>query len=168
MIHVVLAAQIAGEERDGETIFLRLSFPSAAANAGNERKPGYYLALTPQMLLATPTKEALESAIARLGTKGGGPELLANAAVFRRARTRFPESLNSFSYVDFTHFPWGKLVTEIRETVKKNQKEPAPSGVGTGDLLNRINLEVFRRHLHSLAAASWKSREGVFFDGYIE
>jgi uncharacterized protein HemY len=118
------------------------------------------------MLLAGPKKETLRDAIARLAAKDPRVASLATDPGFRRARTRFPETLSSLGYLDLTRMQWEKLIDEFSASVKKSQST-SPSAAAAVDSLKKA-LPVIRRYLHTISNGSWKNRDGVYFDGYVE
>jgi len=166
LLRNLLHGQIASEEQESDTTYLRLTSASARSQAADPPSKGYYLALTPQMLLAGPKKETLRDAIARLAAKDPQVASLATDPGFRRARTRFPETLSSLGYLDLTRMQWEKLIDEFSASLKKSQSS-SPSAAAAVDSLKKA-LPVIRRYLHTISNGSWKNRDGVYFDGYVE
>ncbi len=168
LLRTVLAAQIASEEREGDATYLKLSFASPGSQAKNGATPAYYLGVTPQMLLVGPQMETLRAAAARIGSKDPAAAPLAADAGFRRARVRLPESLSSLGYLDLARIEWEKLIEGFQQGLKKANPSASSSAAGTADLLRATLPAVFRRYLHSVTSGSWKDRDAVYFDGYIE
>ncbi len=168
LLGAILSERIANEEREGDTTYLALSLHSSAGAASRPQRHFYYLAVTPQMLIAAPRKRMLRDAVARLGPRpGAAPATLESDAGFRRARARYPDTLTGLGYFPFGQEVWEKSVEAIRETQKRSSPS-APLTERETALLKFLSGPVVSRYVHALSSGSWKDREGVYFDVVLE
>jgi hypothetical protein len=80
--------------------------------------------------------------------------------------------------MDLQKVDYQALKTRWIEQAKKSSPPPKKSSTGGStsqsgpgqvpDWLLNINPEVFPRHLHYLAGASWKDSKGIHFDEWLE
>jgi len=169
VLRAVLGAMIANEDSVAGNTFLDISYPYRDAVTGTQRRRFYYVAVTPQMLLAAPRKAMLRQAFAQsTSAPDASPAsgLFANAE-FLHLRAQMPEKLSGLSAADLTLIPWDKLVANLRDEADraaKQSKSPPP------DLswLKAFNSGVISRHLHTSVSAWWKESGGVYFDSYLQ
>jgi len=167
--NAVLGAMIANEDSVGGATFLDITYPYRDAATGMQRRKFYYVAVTPQMLLAAPRKAMLRQALAQSASASDASPasgLFANAE-FLHLRTQMPERLSGLSAADLTQIPWDKLVANLRDEADraaKQSKTPPP------DLswLKTFNSGVIPRHMHTSVSAWWKDSGGVYFDSYLQ
>jgi hypothetical protein len=169
VLRQIFARQITGEEQVGDSTILKFSTSSHSSPARGSERQLYYLAVTPQTLLAAPQIETLREAIGRLGhAHGGTPASLAGEAGFQRARARFPENLGGLSYLDLSRIPWENFAEMFEAGLKKAQQTSAASLGTAQDWIKKIPPAVMHRYLHAWSSGSWKDAHGVYFDAYIE
>jgi len=96
---------------------------------------------------------------------------------FQAARAQFPASLAGLAFVNFQKIDYQALKARWIEEAKKSPERPARKSPNDApqsmspqipDWLLNINPEVFPRHLHYLAGASWKDSKGLHFDEWLE
>jgi len=173
LLRVVRAAgatTIVAEDSSGDTTFLDLAFPYKDPANGQPRKKFYYVAVTPQMLLAAPRKTMLRDAIARLNSKSATrvPGAIFQKPEYLQLRSHLPEKLSGLSAADIGDMPWDKIfasfATQIEEGVKKS-----PSKSST-DLswITLVKPEIIPRHLHMSVGGWWKDANGIHFDSYTQ
>jgi hypothetical protein len=169
ILRQIFAREITGEEQVGNSTILKFSTPSHSSPARRSERQLYYLAVTPQMLLAAPQIEILREAIGRLShANGDAPASLAGEAGFQRARARFPENLGGLSYVDLDRIPWENFAEAFEAWLKKADQKSAASLGTARDWIKKIPPAVMHRYLHAWSSGSWKDAHGVYFDAYIE
>jgi hypothetical protein len=162
LLRTMLSDRISSERNEGSTTFLKISLSSQRTSAGLAQWKFYHLAVTPNLILGATNRDTLRSLLAAPHGSGG----LASDAHFLQARARFPETINGISYYDFTGVDWAAArdfwIGKLRESAKK------PDDAARVELLRLLNWEVFSRHLHTAAGASWKDARGLRFDEWIE
>jgi hypothetical protein len=170
LLRTIFARQISAEDHEGDTTYLNLSFLLPGSSAESPRRHLYYVAVSPQMLLAAPRKRLLREAVARLAVsdKAGDAAPLAADPAFRRARGQFPQSLTSLGYVDLTRVSWEKVIEGFLKASKQDGKQTSSSTADEAQQLKSISPDVLRRYLHTLIDATWKDRDGIYFDGHLE
>ena len=98
-------------------------------------------------------------------------------AAFQAARAQLPANLNGLTFMNFQKVDYQALKARWIEQAKnpsaaagKKAATASPDSPGSKvpDWLLNMNPEVFPRHLHFLAGASWKNSKGVHFDEWIE
>src|SRR4029077_19435026 len=124
-----------------------------------------YLAVTQEFILAASRSETLHELLAArtpLVTSG-----LPAIGAFQAARSTYPEKLNAVNYFDFARLDWLALKDRWVEESKKVSAASHASGSQKSatskvpDLLTNVNPQVFPRHLHFMAGASWKDAKGI-------
>ncbi len=87
---------IMAEDTAGTTTYLDIAYPYRDPVSGTQRRKFYYVAVTPEMILAAPRKEMFRQATNMLASKGaaltGG--FLANPE-FQQLRMKLPEKLSA-------------------------------------------------------------------------
>lgn len=169
ILRAVGGGMIVGEETEGDTTYLNLSFPFRDPASGQQRRTPYYLAVTPQFLYAAPRKSLLREAVAR-GNSSSTSAAAQNASgdpEIDRLRPLLPEKLSGFTGADFTRVPWDKFLAQLSQQAADAAKKSPDSNPPPG-WLNSIKPEAFSRHLHGAISGLWKDANGVYFDSYIE
>jgi hypothetical protein len=93
---------------------------------------------------------------------------------FQAARSTYPAKLNAVNYFDFTSVDWPALKDRwVKESAKVSAASNASgsqksSTAKVPDLLTNVNPQVFPKHLHFMAGASWKDAKGIHFDQWLE
>jgi hypothetical protein len=170
LIHTIFSDQVSAERNEGTTTFLKVSLGGGQGGAGVAQWNFYHLAVTPDFILASGRAETLHEVLA-----GGARASAANLPVaFQQARAAYPSKLGSVDFVDFQAVDWPALKDRwVQEAKKASAKQLAGESQKTvpakvPDLLTNVNPQVFSRHLHFMAGASWKDAKGVHFDQWLE
>jgi len=164
VVRALAGTMIVSEDSPGTTTFLDLAYPYQDPQTHVERRKSYYLAVTPQMLLAAPRKAMLLGAIERLNPQAADPPpvgVLANPD-YAPLRSRLPERLSGLGAADIGLIPWEKILANVENQAasnanRANQQLPDWSWLG-----------VISRHLHFALSGWWKDANGVYFDSYIQ
>jgi len=176
LLRTVFGDQLGFERTEGDATFVKVSLGGGQGSSGVAQWNFYHLALTPNFVLASSRSETLREFLAR--NSPGNPQ--AQAALppaFQAARAQLPANLNGLTFMNFQKIDYQALKSRWIEQAKNPSAGTAKRGANaspespTGqvpDWLLSINPEVFPRHLHFLAGASWKDSKGVHFDEWLE
>jgi len=173
LIRTIASERLGPERNEGDVTFLKLSLGGNQGTAGSAQWNFFHLAVTPDMIIAASQSETLREVLATRakGPTGGG---IAAVPQFQANRAKYPENLNSLSYLDFQKIDWPGLKNRWVEEAKKS---PAVKPVSTSnnagpsttaDWLSQINPQVFARHLRYSSSVSWKDAKGIHWDQWIE
>jgi hypothetical protein len=174
LIRTIFGDQLTSERTEGDTTFLKISLRGGQGSAGVAQWNFYHLAVTPDFILGASRSETLRELLAARAqaSAAGGP---AAAAQFQAARAGYPEKLDGLTYFDFQKVDWPALKAHwVEEARKASEKQSVggaqqkPVSAKVPDLLTGIDPQVFPRHLHFMAGASWKDAKGIHFDQRIE
>jgi hypothetical protein len=172
LIHTIFSDQVTAERNDGDTTYLKISLNGGQGKAGVSQWNFYHLAVTPEFVLAASRSETLHELLAARSTSAASG--LPSAAAFQAARARYPARLNAVNYFDFEKVDWPALKDRWVEESKKaagasnGGGSPKAASAKVPDLLITVNPQVFPRHLHFMAGASWKDATGIHFDQWLE
>src|SRR5262249_38518862 len=169
LIRTIFGDQLGSERIEGETTFLKVSLGGGQGGAGVAQWNFYDLAVTPQFVLASSRAETLRDLLAsRVGASASGPGAANVVPVaFQTARSAYPGKLDGINFFDFQRVDWPALkqrwVQEARKAAAKqstseSQKQRSDK---VPDLLINVNPQVFPKHLHFMAGASWKDAKGI-------
>jgi len=173
LIHTIFSDQVTSERNEGDTTFLKISLKGGQGSAGVAQWNFYHLAVTPDFVLAAGRSETLHDLLAARSAASADPAPGA-AAPFQAARAGYPDKLDGLNYFDFQKVDWqavkDRWVQEAKkasakQNVSLSQKNVSPK---VPDLLTTVNPQVFPRHLHFMAGASWKDAKGIHFDQWLE
>jgi hypothetical protein len=171
LLHTIFSDQISVERSEGNTTFLKVSLGGGQGGAGVVQWNFYHLAVTPEFILASLRAETLRDLLA---ARAGNSAAVVPAA-FQQARAAYPGKLDSINYVDFRSIDWPAAKERwVQEAKKASAKQTAtggsqpPHSAKVPDLLTNINPQVFPKHLHFMAGASWKDAKGIHFDQWLE
>jgi hypothetical protein len=184
VLHILRAVggkMIMADDSAGTTTYLDIAYPYRDPASGTQRRKFYYVAVTPEMLLAAPRKEMLRQATNILASKGGAPTgVLANPE-FQQLRMKLPEKLTAMSAADLTQIPWDKIAAnfavQMEESAKKQNRTtakstanavPTPSEQEAVKLLKSIPPNIVSSHLHVSVGGWWKDASGIYIDSYIQ
>ena len=170
LIRIIAGEQVGSERNEGDITFLKLSL---GGKQGSAQWNSFQLAVTPDMIIAASRSETLREVLATRakGSAGGG---IAAVPQFQANRARYPENLNSLSYLDFQKIDWPELKNRwVQEAKKSPVVKPVSTSTNAGpsttaDWLSLVNPQVFARHLHSSSSVSWKDAKGIHWDQWIE
>ena len=151
---------------------MKISTHGNQGTADVTQRDFYHLAVTPHFVLAGSRNETLRDLLATRSTQSPSKTLEANPQ-FQAARAAYPDKLDGIYYFDFQKVDWPAMKARWIEEAKKASKNStldsqknALSQVPT--LLGNVNPQVFPRHLHLMAGASWKDSKGIHFDQWLQ
>jgi len=169
LIRTMLGDRISSERNEGDTTYVKFSLGGSQGSAGVMQWNFFYLAVTPNLILASKRREVLSQQIAQRSTAAELP------APFQAARAQFPERLNGISFFDFQKLDWQSLKdkwiadsAKTASTLQGGRAGAAHDSAAPPAWLLQLNPQVLPRHLHTTTSASWKDSKGVHFDGWIE
>ncbi|HKV63983.1 MAG TPA: hypothetical protein VJO16_18895 [Candidatus Acidoferrum sp.] len=173
LIRTIAGEQLGSERNEGDVTFLKLSMGGKQGTAGSAQWNFFHLAVTPDMIIAASRSETLKEVLATRanGTADGG---IATVPQFKANRAKYPENLNSLSYLDFQKIDWQGMKDRWIEEAKKSptakavsfEKDGGPSTAA--DWLSLMKPQVFARHLHFSSSVSWKDAKGIHWDQWVE
>lgn len=164
----VLGDRISSERNEGDATFLKVSLQGGQSSAGVAQWNFYYLAMTPTLLFGSSKSDNIRKYLSQPPSSG-----MPLAKNILSVRSKYPEKLNGFSYFDFQKVDWpslkAKWMADARKSAEKaKSNDEAKNEKKLADWLSGVNPEVFPRHLHAMAGASWKDAKGVHFDEWLE
>jgi hypothetical protein len=171
LIHTIFGDQVSSERNEADATFLKVSLSGGQGATGVAQWSFYNLAVTPQFILASSRSETLRELLA---TRAASAAAVVPAA-FQTARAAYPGKLDSVNYLDFGGVDWSALKDRwVQEAKKATARQATGSGsqrrvsANVSDLLANVNPQVFPKHLHFMAGASWKDAKGIHFDQWLE
>jgi hypothetical protein len=170
ILRIGLSKLITAEDTSGDTTYLDLSYPTHDAATGQDRRSFYYVAVTPQFILAAPRKAMVRDAAARISAKpaaGSEASILSNPD-FIRLRSFMPEKLSGIGGADMSQIPWDKVISRYVQQMAQTEKQSNPKNPPSTQWLQSIKPGMFNRHLHVIAHGWWKDSNGVYFDYYVQ
>jgi hypothetical protein len=173
LIRTIFSDQVGPERNEGDVTYLKISLGGGQGNAGVVQYNFYHLAVTPDFLIGAGRAETLHEFLAAR-SPGSAAANLAATAKFQAARAAYPEKLDGLNYFDFQKVDWLALKTRWVEEAKKLSEKQSAAGspkavpAKVPNLLNDANPQVFPRHLHFMAGASWKDAKGIHFDQWLD
>ena len=172
LIRTLFGDQVTSERNEGEVTYMKISTHGNQGTADVTQRDFYHLAVTPHFVLAGSRNETLRDLLATRSTQSPSKTLEANPQ-FQAARAAYPDKLDGIYYFDFQKVDWPAMKARWIEEAKKASKNStldsqknALSQVPT--LLGNVNPQVFPRHLHLMAGASWKDSKGIHFDQWLQ
>ncbi len=173
LIRSLFGDQLSSERNEGDTTFLKVSLSGGQGSTGVAQWNFYHLAVTPSFILATSRSDTLREFLAKRPA-ANTPARIDMPPAFQAARAQFPETLNSISFLNFQKIDWpGLKIRWIDQANKISEKKTSAvaqkSTVSKApDWLTNLNPDVFPRHLHFVAGASWKDSKGIHLDEWLE
>jgi hypothetical protein len=168
LLRTAFADKLASERSEGDVTYLKVSQAGIESSAGTASWKYYHLAVTPEAILASTRSDTVRLMVASRKASNGRAPLLPES--WQSARAKFPKAIDGLSFIDFQKVDWPAL--KAAWTAEPSGKTRRPDAAGSSpsvlDSLKQIDPQVFPRHLHLTASASWKDPEGVHFDGWIE
>jgi hypothetical protein len=169
LTRTLMGDQISSERNEGDATYLKVSLRGGQSSAGVTQWKFYYLAMTPRLLFGASNSDNLHAYVRQT------PAALdpAQPANLLTALAKFPEKRNGFSYLDFQKVDWpglrAKWVADANQAAQTAKSTDAAShSKKLSDWFSQVNPDVFPRHLHSMAGASWKDAKGVHFDEWLD
>jgi hypothetical protein len=169
LLRSIFGEQITSERTEGDVTFLKISLHGNQGSKGVAQWDFYHLAITPDFIVGATRNETVRDLLAARGSSGA-----AVAAQFQAARATYPEKINGLNYFDFQKIDWPALKARwIEEAKKVSETQSATvqqkaAAAKVPSLLTDANPQVFPKHLHFMAGASWKDAKGIHFDQWIE
>jgi hypothetical protein len=175
VLHVLqhgVPGEKASTSQEGDVTYLTVTVSIGAAAATSAAPPAVYLALTPNLLLASKEQEAVRQAVAHAAAGAPPTNALSADPDFQRARALLPAKLDSLSYGNYAHYNWQKLFSEAEKSFNAqmqgaahNANRPVPP---LAQIFRGIDPTLFSRYLHVSIGGGWKNATGVYFDSYIQ
>jgi len=176
LLRTIFSDQLGSERNDGDATFVKVSFGGGQSSSGVAQWNFYHIAVTPTFLVASSRSETLREFLAKRSPADAAAQATL-PPTFQSARAQFPAALSGLAFVNLQKIDYQALKTRWIEQAKK-ASAAAPARKGSADapqpppgeaewLLN-IDPQVFVRHLHFLAGASWKDSKGIHFDEWLE
>jgi len=176
LLRTVFGDQLGSERSEGDATFVKVSLGGGQGSSGVAQWNFYHLVVTPNFVLASSRSETLREFLAR--NSPASPQTQATLpAAFQTARAQLPANLNGLTFMNFQKIDYQALKSRWIEQAKNPSAGAAKRGANASpelpagkvpDWLLNLNPDVFPRHLHFLAGASWKDSKGVHFDEWLE
>ncbi len=175
LLRTIFGDKIGSERNEGDATFLKVSLSGGQSNSGIAQWNFYHLVVTPDFVLASSRGETLREFLARRSSANASAQAGLPPA-FQAARAQFPAAIDGISFMNFQKIDWPGLKTRWIEEVQKagkptrkaiSERQESPANQ-VPDWLNQVNPDVFPRHLHFLAGASWKDSKGIHLDEWLE
>jgi hypothetical protein len=169
LLRSIFGDQITSERTEGNATFLKISLRGNQGSKGVAQWDFYHLAITPDFIVGATRNETVRDLLAARSTSN-----TISAAQFQAARASYPERIIGLNYFDFQKIDWPALKTRWIEQAKKvsETQSATPQQKATSakvpSLLTDANPQVFPKHLHFMAGASWKDAQGIHFDQWLE
>jgi hypothetical protein len=169
LLRSVFGDQITSERAEGNTTFLKISLHGNQGSKGVAQWDFYHLAVTPDFIVGATRNETVRDLLAARSSSN-----TISASQFQAARASYPERINGLNYFDFQKIDWPALKARwIEQAQKVSEAQAATSqqkaaAAKVPSLLTDANPQVFPKHLHFMAGASWKDAKGIHFDQWLE
>jgi hypothetical protein len=176
LLRTIFSDQLGSERNDGDATFVKVSFGGGQSSSGVAQWNFYHIAVTPTFLVASSRSETLHEFLAKRSPADAAAQATLPPAL-QSARAQFPAALSGLAFVNLQKIDYQALKTRWIEQAKKaSAAAPARKGAadasqpppGEAEWLLSIDPQVFVRHLHFLAGASWKDSKGIHFDEWLE
>ena len=175
LLRTIFSDQLGSERNEGDTTFLKVSLGGGQGSTGIAQWNFYHLAVTPTFLVASSRSETLREFLAK-GSAANGTTPATLPPAFQSARGQFPATVNALSFINLQKIDYQALKTRwieeakkaAKATAKKSSDGTAQPPAGEAEWLLNVDPQVFARHLHFLAGASWKDSKGLHFDEWLE
>jgi len=176
LLRTIFSDQLGSERNEGDATFVKVSLGGGQNSTRFAQWNFYHLAVTPTFLVASSRSETLREFLAKRSPADSAAQATLPPA-FQSARAQFPAALSGLAFVNLQKIDYQALKTRwIEEAKKASAAAPARKGSadapqpppGEAEWLLNIDPQVFVRHLHFLAGASWKDSRGIHFDEWLE
>jgi hypothetical protein len=175
LLRAIFSDQLGSERNEGDATFVKVSLGGGQNSTGVAQWNFYHLAVTPTFLVASSRGETLrEFLVKRLPADAAAQATLPPA--FQSARAQFRAALSGLAFINLQKIDCQALkmrwIEQARKTSaasarKSSAVAPQPPP-GEAEWLLKVDPQVFARHLHFLAGASWKDSQGIHFDEWLE
>jgi hypothetical protein len=176
LLRTIFSDQMGSERNEGDTTFVKVSLGGGQSSTGIAQWNFYHLAVTPTFLVASSRSETLREFLARRSPADSAAQATL-PPTFVSARAQFPASVTGLAFMNLQKIDYQALKMRWIEQAKK-ASSAAPTRKGAADVsqpppgeaewLLNVDPQVFVRHLHFLAGASWKDSKGIHFDEWLE
>jgi hypothetical protein len=169
VMRTVMGEQITSERTEGDTTFLKISLSGNQGTKGVAQWNFYHLAVTPNFIYGAPKLESVKEVLAGRDTMSA-----AVLTPLQAARADYPAKINGLYFFDFSKVDWTAAKAHWIEEAQKAAAKPTATtaqkaaAAKTPHLLADVNPQVFQRHLHEMAGASWKDEKGIHFDQWLQ
>jgi hypothetical protein len=172
LIRSLFGDQVTSERNEGDVTYIKISMHGSQGATGVAQWDFYHLAVTPHFVLAASRNETLRELLATRSGESQSKTLEATAQ-FQTARAAYPDKVDGIYYFDFQKVDWPAMKARWIESAKKASKNSTLDSQKNAlsqvpSLLGNVNPEVFPRHLHLMAGASWKDSKGIHFDQWVQ
>ena len=178
LLRTIFSDQMGSERNEGDATFVKVSLGGGQSSTGIAQWNFYHLAVTPTFLVASSRAETLREFLARRSPADVAAQVSLPPAL-QSARAQFPAPLSGLAFVNMQKIDYQALKTRWIEQAKKASASASASArksaatatqppPGEAEWLLNIDPQVFARHLHFLAGASWKDSKGIHFDEWLE
>jgi hypothetical protein len=175
LLRTIFSDQLGSERSEGDVTFLKVSLGGGEKSAGVAQWNFYHVAVTPTFLIASSRNETVREFLARRSPVQAADQATLPPA-FQSARAQFPPSVSGLAFVNLQKIDYQALKNRWIEQAKKSSAASAKNSAygqaqppaGEAEWLYNIDPQVFARHLHFLAGASWKDSKGIHFDEWLE
>jgi hypothetical protein len=169
VMRTVMGEQITSERTEGDTTFLKISLSGNQGAKGVAQWNFYHLAVAPNFIYGAPKLESVKEALAGRDTMSA-----AVLTPLQAARADYPAKINGLYFFDLAKVDWpaakAHWIEEAQKAAAKSTATTAQKAAAakTPHLLADANPQVFQRHLHEAAGASWKDEKGIHFDQWLQ
>jgi hypothetical protein len=169
LMRTLLGEQITSERAEGDTTFLKVSLHGKQGTKGVAQWDFYHLAVTPNFIYGAPKFESLKEALAGRDTMSA-----AVLTPLQAARADYPAKINGLYFFDLQKVDWAAAkvhgIEQAKKAAEKPNATPAQKAAAKNlpNMLTDANPQVFARHLHEMAGASWKDEKGIHFDQWLQ
>jgi hypothetical protein len=169
LLRTLLGDQITSERAEGDTTFLKISLNGKQGAKGVAQWNFYHLGVTNDFIYGAPKFESVKEAIA-------GRDTMHTMVLtpLQAARADYPAKINGLYFFDFQKVDWPAAKARWIEEAQKAATKPTATAdqkaaaTKIPHILADANPQVFSRHLHEMAGASWKDEKGIHFDQWLQ
>ncbi len=174
LIHKLAPTAISGETHENSVTYFKTGaqIPTGMTGRGSQAADAQtYVALTPQLLLASADEQALHDIVARSANAQSSPGVgsLDNNPDVRRIRAMFPDELLGFTITDYSREDFQKEMTKtFTEALHQDNTKMDPAQLQLLEGLSRIPWSTFVGKLHWSVGAWWKDADGIHFESRVQ
>lgn len=169
LLRTIAAPMILGADSSNGVTYLDLAYPYKDPKSGAQLKKSYYLAVTPTLLLATPSKGVLHQAVSNVSSNSTSAVVgIFAKPEFLQMRSLLPAQISGLGGADIAAFPWDKIASNAQDQIQQAAKRSPSAQPPDLTWLKVTQTGVISRHLHMSVSGSWKDSNGVYFDSYVQ
>jgi len=174
LLRAGLGNRLISERTEGATTFFKASEGGIDSSAGTASWKYYHIGVTNDVIAFSKRYESVRETLAPRNSASSAVQPASQT--WQSFRTQFPAKVNGLSFLDFQKVDW----VAVKERWQTVSHKPPTAATATrkantdaqagafATALKDMDLQVFARHLHFSAGASWKDAHGLHFDGWIE